>query len=1198
MDVPSSRFLRPALLALIALVPAACGGGGSPSSASGRTSGNFLVDSATLGDGVTWELNRIIEVTFNNPIDPDSVSFSTVQFTSPDTLQPVTGSFEIKPGSNDRTLAFRPACPTDSVNSNGAFRPGGMKYQLTIPKSSGFGSGVLRDIAGRTLSQSFSRTFYTPKGSGGSLFVDYVIGPPSLDSVRGVRWPQGLNFFTDPDPVVRIHFNQAVDARPSNINQDRIYLLYSKGEDGTPDGSVFLDTNRVPGSLSVEENCTLAGSVVVFRVSGLLPPNHNLRLVVEEDFSDITGQVNIGRLAIPDHKIPSLAEYYDDAQTDFGLIEVADEFQDFYDSSVGIDLDAATPLPMASVEDGYVQASFNFPGQFTTKDLIIDTGFTEVFTNSQTFFTDSRNTTFTVVNGVINCRNFTLADGSELRGRGRNPLVVYATGEVILDGTLNVSGNDAVWPTGLGSPQRPEGGANGECGGGAGGTSSQEVFQETHRGSSGDGPFGLTGSGGQGGEGGFQQAQFVGSSYDKELSNIITAGGGGGTFAKTANVGIHWTRFRRKDAMLDVDKKFTPDHHWEYHTAHDAQQAVYVPFASYGGEAGIRGSSFDSQKVLSGIDPERPRGVFGMEDQKIDIILGPNGNASDGWSTGGNTYNFNKAWTDPLQANPYLEGHPTDGPDGGSGGPSVFSDDGTTSNDFWGSRVNNDGTVTVGELLTGWAGAGGGASGDSVVMTRGDGGDAPTEDSFPDPNFPNGTTDTYRKGGPGGGAGGQVTIMAIGRIVIGNNATILANGGHGVGGESIGFTYGQISGSGGGSGGHIVIHSAREIDLSAIDITDGLQDGDTDFTVENSYYWQVPISGSFLSEVFRAIGGRRGWSASRLNKVDTLPSSTKFDGNDTYAIGRGGGGSNGLIQLHVPDPANDFIWPASKAAEIQNFVHNGDLNNPLDRDRLEEVLRVFAAPQPVVLVPFFSSQSMYMGKWVDTGMASLRQPTTGTGVDFPDYRSDLIQMLGFTPSDGLVESSSGKIIDLPKVLSGSAPALQLFEFEASIPDARTVFASHMHLLRQPRLLRGYEFRPNESSSLSFGIADASYDAASNVLTVVSNPGDGSMESAAGGSTWAIIPKFFRLVTSGLGNSLPDSASVRLEFQGAEESEPGSNVPGTPVPSPTTWTSDLADLQGLRFLRYRVLFEIDAQEEGVTLSNPRPLIEYFKVPFTW
>ncbi|MAW62219.1 MAG: hypothetical protein CMJ94_15490 [Planctomycetes bacterium] len=1212
----SSRLLTAAAFSAALLLPS-CGGGGGSGSGSGTsgTSGNFALLSSNLGDGVTWELNRLMEFEFNNPIDPDSVSFSTVRFTSPDVNQPVTGSFEIKADGTGRTLVFRPHCPSSQSNDNGSFVPGGHEYRLTVASSAKFGAAVLRDKKGRPLTQGFTRTFYSPEAAGSDLFVDYVEGPLALDDDNPIEWPAGLNLFSDPDGFIRINFNQAIDARPSNLNQKNLYVLYADGEVGSANENVFPETNRLPGRLSVADNCGLDGSTVNFEVAGILPTNRKLKVVIKREFSDIAGQENAADLATPIYTVPTLAEYFDDNTVAWGTIEVADEYSDDFSSSADLDLSSGLPLPAAEYSDGFVQASFDFPGEFTTQDFLLNTGYSEIFTNSQTFFTDSNNTTFTVQNGVLNVRNFTIESGSELRGRGENPLIIYATGEVRIDGRLNVSGNNAVWPTGLNSPQRPEGGAKGECGGGDGGTSSQEVFQETYRGSSGNGGFNFSGQGGQGGESGFNQSAGTSSSYNQESINNIAGGGGGGTFAITPSVSPHWYRWTADDKMPEIDRNYLADHVLFWDTATDPNLAgTRYPYVAYGGEDGTRGSSWNCSEP----NPDNnPVGIYGMEDEKVDIVLWyADGTPCDGQrgANGGPSQRLEDPWDDALNEpnplsndplmttaiDPYnpdgrINGHPTDGPDGGKAGPTIFSNDGSTSNDFWGTRINADGSVTVGELLVPWAGSGGGASGDMVLYNRN--GTEPLPTVFPEPNFPNGRITKYRKGAPGGGGGGQVQVLAIGDITIGGAGEIWARGGNGVGGESIGWTYGQISGSGGGSGGHIVLSTASKLDISAIDLLDGSAKGDTNVTVENGVGYEIPISDAFFSEAISAVGGRRGWAMSRVQQCEWLGKPLDEDGNGTYAIGRGGAGSNGIVQIHVPNPATDIVWPASRDAEIRNYIHNGNLNNDADIDNVEEMLRIFAAPQPVVLVPLFSAESMFRSRWVDTGLADLRQPATGTGVDFPDYASSLISIAGFDTADGTVNVTNEIVDALPAVVTGATSSLSLFDFEAGIGNATAAFAGQEHFLRSPSLLLGYVFRPNVSSATAVEVVSASYDRDRDVLTLLTEPRDGAM-AGAGGVTWSLSPRFFRFATNGASDVLPDSTAVRIEFQGAEESGPGTNVPGVPFPGPNSWTSNLADLEGYRFIRYQVVFDIDAQGTGVDLTSPRPLMRYVKIPFTW
>jgi hypothetical protein len=1176
-----------------------------------------MVESSSMQDGAVWHLNRAMSVSFNHPIDPDTVHFGTIRFTTPIGDPPVTGFFEFEEGSNNQTLIFRPTCPTSADFDNGGFLPGGRAYTLEIPSSTNSAADVIRDTQGRPLNQGFSRRFSTPVSAGFDLFIDGAEGPPVVNSNQ-VEWPQGLNLLARPDPVLRFGFNQSIDARTTNLNLQNLYVLYANDVTGTAGEYDFPDQNRLPGRLEVEENCVENGATVVFQVTGPLPPERRLRLMVAAGFTDIVGQRTAQSTMVSEYLVPSLAEFYGDPNTDWQQTEVIDEIQEFFDNRLGLDTMAALPLPPATIGDGYVEAQFGFPGEISNKDFHLTQNTLEVFTTSQSVLSDSFSTTFILQNGVLNCRDFTIDAGATLRGRGLNPLVIYATGEVRIEGTLDVRGNDAAWPTGLNSPRRPEGGAHGECGGGDGGTSSLETDKETLRGQSGFGAWNFAAGGGQGGEGGINQVSGTNLNKfdDKEGVNNVVGGGGGGSFARTANVAVHWTRWKKSDRMSNIDNNFQPDHNLYWNPATNPRlSGVRYPYVVYGGEAGVRGASWNCIKVGT----DKPQGSYGMEDLEVDYILfWQDGTSADGQPTSTPKFRIGQAWTDPLtEPNPFsnqagetsvidpynqfgaggrLTGHPTNGPDGGKAGASIFSNDGNLGNDFWGKRLNNDGSVSAGELLVPWAGTGGGASGDAVVMDR------PTGElvtaAFPDPAFPNGTTARYRKGGPGGGGGGQLIIASIGDIILGDESLVTASGGHGVGAESTGWTKGTISGSGGGSGGHIVMATASSLDLSALEIGSGLGNGDQDWTIENGTDYQLPIAGMYFKDVVRAVGGRRGWSMARLNRTLNKTGSMIDDGNDTYAVGRGGAGGNGVIQIHVQDPAADILWPTSFDASIRDYLHRGNVvSGDLDRDRLEEILRVFIAPKPVVLLPLFGTKSMVRANWLDTGVAGLRKPAIAGNPDFPNYSSNVLRMMGFDPVDGLVETSNGAVPPLAAIATGPGNSLTLSSFEARIPTASSVFQAEPHFLLEPALLNGYEFVPDTSTGRRFEIVGASFDKQTDSLVLLVEAASGALPSFSTG-TWLLRPRFFRIQTDGVVDSMPVSVAISIQFQGAQESAPGSNQPGTPFPGVNTWTSDLNDLQGYRYLRYQVLFDIDADNQGADLGSSSPRLDYMKIPVGW
>lgn len=1184
MQFPSafSRALLALCFGAAVLSISSCSGGGSLGNSEQQTAGNFQLLSTNISNGMVWELNRTIVMEFNHPIDPSSISFSSVLLRATDSRilgRPVTGSFVIAPNSGNKILEFRPACPTNENNDNGGLLPGGYEYEFTLPTQGSFGTSVLRDKGGHPLSKGTTVEFRTPIFPAEPLFIDTSTGPPALLSVD---FPGGLNFFSRPSGDVEIRFNQAIDGRELNLSSSNVFILYSDDTvdniGPNPQPSDFPATNTLPGQLLLLENCTETGATVLFKIAGVLPPDRYLRLTVRAEFTDIIGQRNLQDIQWPDYATPTLASIYQDPTWNPSE-ETIDEFQDFFDNSTWVDGEANLSLPPATLDNGQVSASFDFPGQFVPPDA--DFAFTdqstEIFTDGQTLYTDSNNRTFLINNGVLNVNDFYLAEGSTLRGRGRNPLVIYATGTVTIDGKIDVSGNHSHWPTALNSPQFPEGGALGECGGGQGGDASQITDRETPRGESGDGPFGLIGGGGQGGESGYQQSN-GGGGGNEQVIRMVSGGGGGGGFTLTENLSITWDKWdvTTPEVPADFDNE-GPDHD-------EAEHPFFFPDEVLGAEPGLRGSSYESNVYDGTGEADDTQGTFGMEDRTVDTL------AFDGEAS-----NQLGDEIDPLCDQPgcpnWEPGHLTDGPDPGAAGAAVFSSDGDNTNDFWGRRFDpTSGSYIIGELLAPWGGAGGGAGGDSQILVRKDldgvNGLDPLNDFFPDRPFL-GNTHYYRKGAPGGGGGGQLLIMAIGDIVLGPNVQIWAKGGAGYGGESVGFTYWQISGSGGGSGGHVVLHTASRLDISQIPVSGVNSEQDLVDLIANR---------SDHIDIVRAIGGRRGWSASRLTKVQN--STVIWDGNGDFMIGRGGAGANGLLQIHVPNPATDIIYSNSDSfdAIVDAYIKPSGV---LDLDRLEGVWDIFSAPRPYILIPFFSSGSQYQSRWVDTGLAYQRLDPNNLNDNYPDYaRSDVVAFSGVDPA-GYVESTSGKVNGQPSIAEGPTSAVSFGSSSLTIPLAR----SHVpaFFLRHPEVLIGYEVMPDDTSGgARFEITAATYDQNSDELDLMTRSGDGNMLNFlnAGNPTWAIVVKFFRLSTLGVKDNLPGTASVQIEFQGADESFAGSNEPGVPLPGVASWTADLSELQGKRFIRYRLTFNINADNAGLTLTSPRPSLDYFKLPFVW
>ncbi|MBC8327527.1 MAG: hypothetical protein H8E31_02160 [Planctomycetes bacterium] len=1188
---PHAPYLKPLAAAFLAAAAlASCSGGGnSLSPGEAANAGAFQVQSINMNEGDVWALNRPIVLTFNHPVDPSSLSFTAIiirPLDPPVQGRPVTGSFTLRPGAGDRVVVFQPACPTDLNNTNGAFVPGGYRYEIALPTQQNFGASVLRDQAGHPLTVGLTREFRTPIAPVEPLFIDTVVGPPRFSTVNPVAFPDGLNLFSDPDSVIAIRFNQSINASSANLNTDRVYALYSDGEIGSGSENTFDPKNKVPGRLLLVNNCTLTGALIYFQIAGILPPNRNLVVRVSSNFEDLAGETNSQVQSSATHATPTLTAYYDNDPAWSESDETADEIlEDFGNSSV-LDPAAALAFPPAVFTAGQMTASFQYPGVAPPPDhdfVLKSFNTLELSTSGTVSFQDSNGRNFQLIDGVLEVDDLTIEEEAVIIGRGPNPLVIYATGTVSVFGVLDVSGGDALLAQALGQPTVPEPGGKGGPGGGNGGVASASTTNETFRGKPGFGAFNL-GLGGGGGEGNVNWTSGSGSGtfiIKSSGKSQIAGGGGGGQFGNGPIASLFWSRFAGISNPASHDNA-GPDIRDDRHT-HFSTQALKEAYFT-GAEDGRRGNSFQAQ-VLPPPPPlftdDTDYGGLGMEDQSYDSLA----NDRD---SGGNPVGrgLDPAWT--TQADPpYYFGHPSNGADPGFAQDSIFG--GVTADDFLGSRWNPyTQTRTGGELTAAWAGAGGGASGDSSLVMRldlnADNFLDPLSNFFPDENFPYGWTYKYWKGAPGGGGGGQLQIMSIGPIILGPNTRLLANGGSGNGGESLGEGSSdlirQVSGSGGGSGGHIILQSATGLDLSSIDV--GAD--------------PVGSPPAVAPELGQAIGGRRGWAYS---EGVTLSGGVP-DGNSDFMIGRGGAGANGLIQIHVPEPVEDIAWHAGGASSIRDYLQHSNLSGPLDTDRLEEILDLYFEPKPFALIPAFSPKSQFQTSWIDTGLAGLRDPIPAN--DYPNYASALLGFQGISTATGAVATSNAKVVPLAAIATGSNIGLNgpaYTAFQVLIPSASATFgltATADMMLRNPTLLVGYDFLPDSTGAATFEITEASYNRGADQLTLTTVMADGSLLLALNPSNpvWSMRPKFFRVMTSGQKSRLPDSAGITFEFQGAAETSKGSNIPGTP----TAWTADLANLEGMRFIRYRVTFNIDAAGSGVTVNSERPALQLVKVPIIW
>ena len=493
-------------------------------------------------------------------------------------------------------------------------------------------------------------------------------------------------------------------------------------------------------------------------------------------------------------------------------------------------------------------------------------------------------------------------------------------------------------------------------------------------------------------------------------------------------------------------------------------------------------------------------------------------------------------------------------PQGGLAGNGPFTD-ADPDNNFWGRKGVYSGGDLVGliegELATPWAGYGSGAGGDALA-------------SGTFPTIPFGPPNMIDKKGCGGGAGGgQLRIIALGKIVFADGGRILVGGGDGATGENV-LGFDHIAGSsGGGSGGHVILESATQVDF-----TDG---GSS----------QVP------QEFIQTYGGFGG-----------IPHTS------TLQWSGGGNGGPGVIQIHVPD--------ANPSTSIGFSLTDNDIVLPI-LSNLGDLTR----PTAEVLIPTFGARSTARSDWIPLGQAA----------QIPGGGEDLIQFtFGGTDPDplsataGQVETTGDLVDDVaailgPETLGAAAPEPTL------LPDGFSLMLSAGSLapmisgpdptsdmyLRNPSLLKNYILRmEGVSASQDFDVTSASYSDADVQLTVSVDASGSSLEAFVTGQggpanvDYSLVPRFFLASTGGLVDVIPSSSYVQIRFQGTKAG--AGDLPDEENPQ-TPWTPDIGELSlvpagDLDFFRFEIEFNLDNAGAGLTVDTEPVSLRFLRMPFVF
>ncbi|MCB9877400.1 MAG: hypothetical protein H6835_07340 [Planctomycetes bacterium] len=308
--------------------------------------------------------------------------------------------------------------------------------------------------------------------------------------------------------------------------------------------------------------------------------------------------------------------------------------------------------------------------------------------------------------------------------------------------------------------------------------------------------------------------------------------------------------------------------------------------------------------------------------------------------------------------------------EGGTPGPTVFTD-ARNDNNFWGVGVRYDTNLRItGELSVPIGGGGGGGGGDLSYNS---------DCSTAAPNF-----ETDKAGGGGGGGGGVLIVKALGPIIVNDTGHVVADGGSGGGGEPSASS-GQGGGGGGGAGGMVVLMSATRIDLYAHGTGSNVRYA----APENNYDFCISADGGVCvtGATPPIIAGKYPSSGQ-----GTIPSSvaTTYD-----SVPLGGYGGMGIVQLMAPPGDNSDLTNTVLDDNIRVFEGAGEQTGTRKRDILAwrgfpngfgqgvddsgTIINPTNAanegdirPAPVLLPTPFASKSRLRSRWIDTGATARR----------------------------------------------------------------------------------------------------------------------------------------------------------------------------------------------------------------------------------
>jgi len=534
-SILSSAILAPALVAT--LVFSSCGGSGGETP-NQLTGGSFVVVKTEPANNGQIFLNQSLKIFMSNPIDLSTANFNSIVFTVtdlsnnpvPDT---VLGKFQY--GTHEQgvvrenILEFQPRLPTNDTFTDGGFKPARIYRISLVADNNSRVAPTLRDKRGRSLSPLSpiqTMTFRTASGkTPQELFLDVLAGGPRVTGVdisptveSGGETYVTLNRLGELPVEVKLDFNQPLNPSSANIplRQDLDPLLFAFREKGR----IFLEYDEteagqniwIPAQVEVVRN-DASGATIVLRPDAVLPNNAEVRVIVEADLQDISGESNVKDAS------------YVRKITTFRTLDAFEPMFDsvllsFEDGGELLDPTATFRDPVADLNNGVLHSAFDFEGLETPFDFVPSTAQKELVLRTDFTTVQPRNgPPLPIVGGVFQFNRIEIPDGVTVRFEGPNPAVLISRTTVTIGGRIIVDGHAGEDVFTENSGHVPTKGGVGQGAGGNGGRASQTTGGSTQRGEFGYGAGQVEKGGGQGG-----QIHCLG---DKDPA--AGAGGGGGS---------------------------------------------------------------------------------------------------------------------------------------------------------------------------------------------------------------------------------------------------------------------------------------------------------------------------------------------------------------------------------------------------------------------------------------------------------------------------------------------------------------------------------------------------------------------------------------------------------------------------------------------------------------------------------------------